>query len=252
MTASSDGERLQLVGLDVEVRSDRVVATLDRPEVRNAIDADVIASLHEMCRLLESEPRPLILTGGTEVFAAGAHIGELRERRNLDALAGINSGAFDRIARLPMPTVAALSGHALGGGAELAYACDFRIGTPTVRLGNPEGRLGILAAAGGTWRLVELVGEPLAKEILLAGRILDADEAAGMRLLNQVVPPDELLATAHGWVDRILASAPLALRLTKLALLTPRDGHPVFDNIAQAVLFETDDKRARMTAFLER
>jgi enoyl-CoA hydratase len=239
-------------GLRVEYAEDRVVLTLDRPAARNAIDADMVAALHEVCGRLEAEPLPLIITGGTEILAAGADIAQLRERRNTDALAGINSGIFRRIATLPMPTVAAVAGYALGGGAELAYACDFRIGTPTTKLGNPEGRLGILAAAGAAWRLAELVGEPLAKEILLAGRTLTAAEALDVRLLNEVVEAEELLATAHAWVDRILRSAPLALRLTKLALAMPRDAHPAFDNVAQAVLFETEEKHRRMSDFLDR
>jgi enoyl-CoA hydratase len=239
-------------GLRIEYAEDRAVLTLDRPASRNAIDAEMVAALHEVCGRLEAAPVPLIITGGTEIFAAGADIAQLRERRNTDALAGINSGVFSRIAALPMPTVAAIAGYALGGGAELAYACDFRIGTPTTRLGNPEGRLGILAAAGAAWRLAELVGEPLAKEILLAGRTLTAEEALAVRLLNEVVEAEELLATAHAWVDRILRSAPLALRLTKLALAMPRGAHPTFDNVAQAVLFETEEKDHRMSAFLDR
>lgn len=242
----------ELAGVRVTYADDRAVLTLDRPAVRNAIDADMVASLHEVCGWLETTPMPLIITGGTEMFAAGADIAQLRERRATDALAGINSGIFRRIAALPMPTVAAIAGYALGGGAELAYACDFRIGTPTVTLGNPEGRLGILAAAGAAWRLVELVGEPLAKEILLAGRTLTADEALEVRLLNEIVPAGELLATAHAWVDRVLCSAPLALRLTKLALAVPRAAHPAFDNVAQAVLFETQEKDRRMADFLDR
>jgi enoyl-CoA hydratase len=238
--------------LRVDVADDRLVVTLDRAEVKNAIDAAMVDALHAVCADLERDPRPAIITGGTEVFAAGADIGQLRERGRLDALAGINSGLFDRIARLPMPTVAAVAGPAIGGGAELAYACDFRIATPTVRFANPEGQLGILAAAGAAWRLPELVGEPLAKEVLLAGRSISADDALAVRLVNEVVRPDALLETAHAWVDRILRAAPLATRLTKLALGTPREAHPVFDNVAQAVLFETEEKRARMTAFLDR
>lgn len=233
-------------------QDDRWIVTLDRPETRNAIDAAMVDSLHWVCTQLEKKPKCLILTGGTETFAAGADIGQLRDRRLLDALAGINSGLFDRIARLPMPTVAAVAGPAIGGGAELAYACDFRIATPSVKIGNPEGNLGILAAAGATWRLVELVGEPLAKEILLAGRMLDADEALDVRLVNQVVPPDELFSTAHQWVDRICRQATLATRMTKLALRAPREAHPVIDNIAQAILFETQEKVDRMDAFLRR
>lgn len=238
--------------LEVDQRSDRMVVTMNRPEARNAIDKAMVAELHHVCALLESAPVPLILTGGTAVFAAGADIRQLRDRTSLDALAGINSEVFDRIARLPMPTVAAISGPALGGGAELAYACDFRIASPSATFGNPEGRLGILAAAGGCWRLQELVGEVVAKEMLLAGRVLSGEEAAACRLVNEVAPVVRVLEVAHTWVDRILLSAPLALRLTKLALRTPHEAHPAFDNVAQAVLFETQDKRDRMDAFLNR
>lgn len=239
-------------GLRVERRDDRLVVVLDRPEVRNAIDAAMVDSLHRVCADLERDPRPAIFTGGPKIFAAGADIGQLRERDRLDALAGINSGLFDRIARLPMPTVAAVAGPAIGGGAELAYACDFRVGTPRATFGNPEGQLGILAAAGAAWRLPELVGEPLAKEILLAGRVLNAAEALGVRLLNEVAEPEALMDAAHAWVDRILRNAPLAVRLTKAALRAPREAHPVFDNVAQAVLFETEEKRQRMDTFLSR
>jgi enoyl-CoA hydratase len=246
MSASS------LPGIDVDRGDDRYVVTLNRPEVRNAVDAAMVEALHTVCAELERDPKCLIVTGGPEIFAAGADIAELRARTRLDALAGINSSLFDRIARLPMPTVAAVAGPAIGGGAELAYACDFRVATPALKIGNPEGNLGILAAAGATWRLRELVGEPLAKEMLLVGRTLGAEEAVAARLVNEIVPPDQLLATAHRWVDRANRSAPLATRMTKLALRAPRDAHPVIDNIAQAVLFETDEKAQRMDAFLSR
>ncbi|WP_165865700.1 enoyl-CoA hydratase/isomerase family protein [Vallicoccus soli] len=238
--------------LHVDVREDRVVATIDRPETRNAIDAGLVAELHELCRLLEDEPRPLVLAGGDGVFVSGADIRQLRERRRDDALRGINSGLFDRLARLPLPTVAAVDGHALGGGAELAYACDFRVATPRTRFGNPEAGLGILAAAGATWRLRDLVGEPLAKEVLLAGRVLDAQECLAAHLVTEVVEPADLLPAAHRLVDRVLRSDLLALRLTKLALRVPAGAHPAFDDVAQAVLFETEEKERRMTAFLER
>ncbi len=236
----------------VEEHDDRVVLRLNRPEVRNAIDLAMVGALHDACGALEAAPRVALLIGSGGTFAAGADIAQLRERRRDDALAGINSGIFDRIHRLPMPVVALVDGYALGGGAELAYACDFRIGTPATRIGNPEPGLGILAAAGAAWRLKELVGEPLAKEVLLAGRVLDAEEALAVRLLNEVVEADDLEAAGHRLVDRITAQAPLAVRLTKSVLDAPRDAHPLVDNIAQAVLFETQDKSDRMTAFLER
>jgi len=238
--------------VELDERDDRVVIRLNRPEVRNAIDAETVAALHDACASLEQQPRIALIVGSGGVFAAGADIRQLRERRRDDALRGINSGIFDRIRRLPMPVVALIDGYALGGGAELAYACDFRIGTPSVKIGNPEPGLGILAAAGASWRLAELVGEPLAKEILLAGRVLTADEALACRLLNDVVPAEELEAAGDALADRIAKQAPLAVRLTKSAFHAPREAHPVIDDIAQAVLFETEDKFDRMTAFLER
>lgn len=236
----------------VEEHDDHVVLRLARPEVKNAIDQEMVDRLHEACTLLERTPRVAILAGSDGVFAAGADIAQLRERRREDALRGINSGIFDRIRRLPMPTIALLDGYALGGGAELAYACDFRIGTPRVKIGNPEAGLGILAAAGATWRLRELVGEPLAKELLLTGRILDATEAHAVRLLNEVVEPDELEAAGQRWAGRIARQAPLAVRLAKSVFHAPPEAHPFVDDMAQAVLFETQDKYDRMTAFLER
>lgn len=236
----------------IEVGQDRVLVRLDRPEVRNAIDAAMVADLHEVCGDLERRPRIMVITGADGIFAAGADLRELRERRREDALAGINSGLFDRIARLPMPTIAAVDGPALGGGAELAYACDFRIATARARFGNPEAQLGIMAAAGACWRLRDLVGEPLAKEVLLAGRVISAEEALAVRLVNELVAEDELLAAADRLAARVAKGAPLALRLTKLALAAPPGAHPRFDDVAQAVLFETEDKHERMTTFLER
>ncbi|MEV3981171.1 enoyl-CoA hydratase/isomerase family protein [Nonomuraea sp. NPDC049758] len=238
--------------LIVEEGADRVVWRLNRPQVRNAIDRELVAALHEACAAVEDEPRVVLLTGEGTTFAAGADIAQLRDRDRDDALRGINSRIFDRIHRLPMPTVALVDGYALGGGAELAYACDFRIGTPRTRIGNPETDLGILAAAGAAWRLAELVGEPLAKEILLAGRVLTAEEARAVHLLNDVVEPADLLAAGHRLADRIAARAPLATRLTKAVFHAPRAAHPFVDDLAQAVLFETEEKHARMTAFLDR
>jgi enoyl-CoA hydratase len=236
----------------LEDLGDRVVLRLNRPEVRNAIDLEMVEALHKACALLEERPRIALIVGSGGTFAAGADIAQLRERRRDDALRGINSGVFDRIHRLPMPVIALVDGYALGGGAELAYAADFRIGTSTTKIGNPEPGLGILAAAGAGWRLRELVGEPLAKEILLAGRVLDADEALAVRLLNEVVFAEELEVAGHRLADRIAGQAPLAVRLTKQLFHAPREAHPLIDDVAQAVLFETEEKQARMTAFLDR
>jgi len=242
------------VSLRIEELPDRLVVTLDRPEKRNAVDADLVAALHEVCDRLEREPRLLLLTGGTDgIFAAGADIGQLRERGRLDALAAINSALFGRIRALPMPTVAAIDGPALGGGAELSYACDLRVCTARAFFGQPEVRLGIIAGAGATHRLPALVGEARAKELLFTGRRVDSAEALRIGLVNRVVDePGELLGAAHQLLDEIAKGSALALRLTKLAVDAPAAAHPHLDLVSQAVLFEDEEKRRRMTEFLDR
>ena len=238
--------------LTIDDGGDRLGVQLNRPDVRNAIDQQMVDELHEVCGDLERNPRILVLSGTGGVFASGADIAQLRERRRDDALAGINSTLFSRIARLPMPVIAALDGYALGGGAELAFAADFRIGAPSLKIGNPETGLGILPAAGATWRLRELVGEPLAKEILLAGRVLNADEALAARLITEIHPADDLLPAAHRLADRIARQDPLATRITKSVFHAPPEAHPVIDQLAQGILFESEAKFERMQAFLTR
>lgn len=235
--------------LVVEERTDRVIVTLARVKQRNAIDAEMIGELHEVCGLVEQDPKIVILTGEGEHFAGGADINQLRARTRDDALRGINRNLFDRFAALPLPTIAAVRGYALGGGAELSYACDIRIASSTAVFGNPEPGLGIMAAAGASYRLPTLVGVSVAKQVLLGGRTLDAEVALRSGLVLDVV--DEPLAAAHALADRIAKQAPLALTLTKKILDAP-GSHPWADDIAQAVLFETEDKQRRMTAFLEK
>ena len=235
--------------LTVEELSDRVVVILSREKQRNAIDSEMISELHEVCALVEQDPKIVVLTGAGEHFAGGADINQLRARTRDDALRGINRTLFDRIAALPLPTIAAVRGYALGGGAELSYACDIRIASSTAVFGNPEPGLGIMAAAGASYRLPTLVGVSVAKQVLLGGRTLDADAALRSGLVLEVV--DEPLAAAHALADRIARQAPLALTLTKKILDAP-GSHPWADDIAQAVLFETEDKQRRMTAFLEK
>ena len=256
-------QRLELTGfstLKLTEFDDRLYVQLDRPEVKNAIDQLMVDELHAVCAYLERTPKVMVLSGtpadpesGTKgIFASGADIAQLRERRRDDALAGINSGIFDRIAKLPMPVIAALDGFALGGGAELAFAADFRLGTPELRMGNPETGLGIMAAAGATWRLKELVGEPVAKEILLAGKILKGDECLHVGLITELVESKDLLEAASALADRIAAQDALAVRITKSVFHTPREAHPVIDTLAQGMLFESQAKFDRMQAFLDR
>lgn len=239
--------------LRVEERDDRLVVTLARPERRNAIDAEMVAELHELCARLERDPKLLLLTGGTDgVFAGGADIAQLRDRGKTDALAAINQGLFARILALPLPTLAAVDGPALGGGAELAYACDLRICTDRAYFGQPEVRLGIIAGAGATYRLPRLVGEGLAKELLFTSRRLSAEEALAVRLVSRVTTPDRLLATGHELLDEIAKGSALALRLTKLTVDAPDAAHPRVELASQALLFEDEEKRRRMTDFLNR
>lgn len=237
----------------VEQREGYVLATLNRPEKRNAIDQDLIDALHELCADLEATPQTLILRGAEGTFAGGADIAQLRERRAADALKGINTKAFQRINALPMPVIAVLEGFALGGGAELAYAADIRVGTPTLKIGNPETGLGIIAAAGASWRLRELVGEPLAAEIMLAGRVLNAEESLRAGLITHLEETSEAaLERAQKIASRIGALDPAATMASKRVLQAPRAAHPQIDLEEQSVLFESPEKMRRMTEFLER
>jgi enoyl-CoA hydratase len=238
--------------LEVEHTASAVIARLNRPHVRNAIDQETVDALHELCAELEQRPQTLIITGSDGVFASGADIAQLRERRAADALKGINATVFVRITELPMPVIAAIDGYALGGGAELAYAADIRVGTPSLKIGNPETGLGIIASAGASWRLKDLVGEPLALEMLLTGRVMHADEALTVRLVSALHPAETLMDAAAAIADRIARNDAVATRYTKQVFHAPRAEHPRVDSEAQAVLFESPEKVRRMTEFLER
>ncbi|MBF4561303.1 enoyl-CoA hydratase/isomerase family protein [Microbacterium sp. VKM Ac-2870] len=238
-------------GLRVDEHDDRVVAILDRPATRNAIDQAMVDALHEVCARLEQTPKTLILTGAGGVFASGADIAQLRERTGADARRGINTTVFARVRALPMPVIAAVDGYALGGGAELAYSADIRIATPRARFGNPETGLGIIAAAGATWRLPEIVGQARASDLLLTGRMIDGETALAWGLVTALHPPDDLLGAAHALAERIAANADHATVLTKRALLAAPATHPAIELEFQAELFDSPEKRERMTAFLE-
>jgi len=232
---------------------------LNRPEKRNAIDQAMIDDLHRAMDALEANEtvRVMILSGaGGKALAAGADIAQLRERRAAEALQVINARLFQRVEDLPFPTIAAITGYALGGGCELAMACDLRVGGRSAQLGQPEVALGIIPAAGGTQRLPRLVGIGRAKEIIYTGRLVGADEAERIGLLNKMVDDEAVMDAAHEMAAQIAKQGGLAVRLAKIALNTSsRAGHQtgtLVEQLAQAVLFESQEKFDRMGAFLER
>ncbi len=233
--------------------------TLNRPDKRNAIDQLMIDEMHSLLDLLYRDMSlgAVILTGaGEKAFAAGADIGQLRDRRQENALGAINQNMFRRMEELPVPTIAAIKGYALGGGCELALTCDMRVAGEGAKLGQPEVGLGIIPGAGGTQRLARLVGISRAKELIFTGRIIDAQEAERIGLVNQVVPDDQVVARARALAQEILAQSALAVRLAKAAInaqfeIGPAPGYQL-ETIGQAILFEDEEKQRRMTAFLER
>lgn len=243
----------------VEERDGVGTITLNRPEVRNAIDKETIDALHRALDRLADEDRVtcLVLTGaGGKAFAAGADIAQLKERDRGDALRAINSTLFKKLEEFPYPTIAAVTGYALGGGNELAMACDLRVAGRGATFGQPEVGLGILAGAGAIERLPRLVGLGRAKEILYTGRFLDAEEALAIGLVNAVVEDHAVMDAALELARSIQKNDRLALRLTKASLnATARANDQVglaIDAIAQAVCFESEEKHRRMGAFLEK
>lgn len=242
--------------VQVDSQGGIAVVTLNRPEVRNAINLKMVGDLHAALDALAADAatRVLILTGaGGAAFASGADIRELRERRAADALRGINSGLFLKVEQFPLPTIAAVRGFALGGGCELALACDLRIAGESARFGQPEVGLGILPAAGATYRLPRIVGWGRAREMILTGRILDAREALDIGLVNRVVPDGRVLEEARALAALIASKGPLALKAAKLVLAAsacgPDAGHAA-ERLGQGILFESHDKREGMSAFL--
>lgn len=238
----------------IERRPGVLLLGLDRPDKRNALDAAMVDEIDEALREAQrGEPAVLIVHSTTPgTFVAGADIAELIERDADAALRAINAGLFERLEAHRWPTIAAIDGAAYGGGCELALACDLRICSPAARFAQPELGLGILAGAGGNWRLPQLVGIGVARRMLYTGAVLDADEALAAGLVDAVHEPDELLAAAVALAERIGQRSWRALELTKLSLRQHRPATTGFDVAAQALLFESADKRTRMQAFLDK
>jgi enoyl-CoA hydratase len=197
--------------------------TLDRPERLNAIGSDTHALLRSALDEIESDPalRAVVVTGSGSVFSAGADIAEMRTLTDADSheafLRGFH-GCYSRLSALAKPSIAAVNGIALGGGFELVLACDLRVAARTAKLGLPEIKLGTLPGAGGTQRLTRLVPMNIAKELILAGRTLDADRAYTLGLVNLVTEPAELMPTALQLAREIAAGPPRAMAAGKRLL----------------------------------
>ena len=224
---------------------------LNRPDRRNAHDEAMVAELDAVFSDARRSPSILVIHSTTPgIFAAGADLREVRERDAEAALLAINAALFERLEAHRWPTIALVDGPALGGGCEFALACDFRIASPRAVFAQPELSLGILAGAGGNWRLAQLVGLATARRMLYAGARLDASAALAAGLVDEVA--DDVAARGAALADAIAKQSWRALELTKLALRVHRPATTAFDAAAQALLFEGTDKYERMTAFLER
>ncbi|MHB2017761.1 MAG: enoyl-CoA hydratase/isomerase family protein [Candidatus Xenobia bacterium] len=243
----------------IEVTRENGLATvrINRPEARNALDRATISELRQAFDTLREdvEVGVVCLTGaGEKAFVSGADIKDLQQRTRFDALAASAQSLFTSIEKFEKPVIAAVNGFALGGGCELAMACDIRIAAEHAKFGFPEVGLGIIPGAGGTQRLPRLVGWSRARELILTGDIIDAATARQIGLVSQVT--NDLMAAVRQTADKMLAKGPLALRMAKsLLALSARvdlDSGLVTEALAQALLFESKDKLEGTTAFIEK
>lgn len=239
---------------------DRVaVVTVNRPEVRNALNIQVLREIRAVLDAVRDrdDVGAVVFTGaGDKAFVAGADIGQLVGYTVRDGLAARMQRLYDEIEDFEKPTIAAVNGYALGGGNELAMACDIRIASDRARFGLPETGLGVLPGAGGTQRLARLVGKGRAVELILTGRTLDAEEALRIGLVTSVVPPEELLGAARATAAQILAKGPLAVRLGKLVIKngfeTDQRTGLLLERLAQSLLYASPEKAEGTGAFLDK
>jgi enoyl-CoA hydratase/carnithine racemase len=245
--------------LTIDVLDRVALVTINRPEVRNALSRVVLADLRAALAELRDadDAGVVVLTGaGQKAFAAGADISQLRHYTLRTGLDAEMQRLFDEVEDFPKPTIAAVNGFALGGGCELAMACDIRLAAGNARFGLPETNLSVLPGAGGTQRLARLIGTGRAIELILTGRFVDAAEAHAIGLVTAVVPPDALLDEVRAVAGKILAKGPLAVRLAKLVVRAGMDADQhtgqVVERLAQALLYTTKDKTEGAAAFLDK
>lgn len=250
---------MDIKNLLLEIRNSKAIITINRPEVRNALDKQTIDEIQKIlmyCSELD-DIKVIIITGaGEKSFAAGADIGKLKERTLIESLNPGMQGMNDLIENLGKPVIAAVNGFALGGGCELAIACDIRVSSPNSKFGLPELALGLIPGAGGTQRLTQIVGLGKAKEMILTGDIISAEQAEDIGLVNKVVPLEDLLVATEEMADKMITKGPLALRLAKLSInanigSTNNRGMTV-EKLAQSILMMSEDKKEGIDAFLEK
>ena len=228
---------------------------LDRPKA-NALSVALLEELAETARtLVRDPPGAVVVWGGERIFAAGADIAEFGGPDAARRVSGHFRAALDELASIPRATIAAINGVALGGGCELALACDFRVAADNARLGQPEILLGIIPGGGGTQRLPRLVGPARAKDIILSGRQVAADEALRIGLVDRIVPAAEVLGAARAWAAE-LASGPLvahglAKGLVDQSFEIALAAGLELEQEAFAQVFATEDAGAGVRSFLE-
>jgi enoyl-CoA hydratase/carnithine racemase len=244
--------------VNLEVADGVGTIRLDRPPM-NALCVQMQQEIRDAAREMarRSDVRAVVVYGGPKVFAAGADIGEMEQWSYQDAVpAAANlQECFTAVARIPRPTIAAITGYALGGGCELALCCDMRIAGDNARLGQPEIKLGIIPGAGGTQRLPRLVGPARAKELVFTGRFVGAEEALAIGLVDRVVAPDDVYEQAMVLARELAAGPALALRAAKEAIdrgleVDLETGLDI-ERVQFAALFATDDRGIGMRSFVE-
>jgi len=242
----------------IEIHEQVGLVRINRPKVRNALNSTVLYELAEALEAFDNDPGvgAIVITGDDQAFAAGADIKEMADATAVHMLTRSHIPQFDRIRGIHKPVVAAVSGWCLGGGNELAMACDMIIASETARFGQPEINIGVIPGAGGTQRLTRAVGKALAMEMVLNNRTLSAEEARQFGLVNRVVPVERYLEEALQLAGEIAARAPLAVRLGKEAVNHAFESF-LSDGLADErrafyLLFASQDQKEGMKAFVEK
>ena len=246
--------------VELEIKGSVGVLTINRPEALNALNDQVISQLGETLDNLDLNTlRCLIVTGsGAKAFVAGADIGQMStlSKAEGEAFGKLGNDTFRKLETLPIPTIAAVNGFALGGGCELAMSCDIRLASETAVFGQPEAGLGITPGFGGTQRMARLIGPGKAKELIYSARNIKAPEALSIGLVQAVYPAEELMPAAEKLANRIAGNAPIAVRACKKAindgLQVGMDEAVVIEEKLFGSCFETKDQRNAMSAFLEK